>query len=192
MKKIQNFCFLVTFSFTFIIFSCNKNDATVPPDSSSKIEQKQNEATWISDDVGDAKQRPKWWLRIKIYVGHTRSQCGGKCMRIFGEDVHMNCRGFGDVCDRSIQSILTMDENDKDYILILEKPEELGDFIINPDLPGEVSEYPFPSRALFITNPTTDKEQWLNIPEQTLYREKDGPVTIYGIWFSEKPELKNQ
>ena len=148
--------------------------------------QKQNEATWISAD--DSK---RWNIRLKVWVGHSIRQCGGKCIKLFWEWGHIDCRGFGDICERSAGGALSIAGDGNGYIITLENPDELGEFLPT-DETKEILEYPFPDRSFFITNPRNKEEQWLNIPEQQLikYNFKDEPVVIYNVWFSEKPKFE--
>jgi len=178
MKKHQFFCFMVTFVFTFIIFSCSKNEIASSSDSFPDTENddpKRNEATWVSSnhskDLG---------FRIKIFIGHTVSECGNKCVKIFGEYGHIDCRGFGNVCNYTFSAQLSNQGGTP--MLIISDPDTFGEFL----------DFHFPDRSLFITNPQNSNELWLNIPEQLLVKEgEEGTFVIHNIWFSEEAELEN-
>ena len=183
MKKFNFTLFLVAIAFTLLIFSCNKNDrddsANKPSENDPNL-LKRNEATWIT--LPDQNNPKKWSINLKIYVGHTINQCGGKCVKIFWEYTHIDCRGFGNVCNYSFSSELSLDTQTGDYELVIINPEELGDF----------DEFQLPDRCLYITNPQNNTDLWLNIPEQILIQQPSKqPVIIHDIWFSEEPELEN-
>jgi len=183
MKKNQFSYFMVMLMLTFFFFSCNKSEMIFTPESSLNVEnddQKQNEATWISTD--DAKF--KWLMKLKIFVGHTVDQCGNACIKIFGKYGHIDCVGVGHVCNHKVDVRLSICENyTEHYTLTLIDPDGLGEFL----------EFPFPDRSLFITNPVTNTELWLNIPEQLLVRRNLGDsMVIHNAWFSERPELENR
>jgi len=178
MKKFQNSCFMVMFILTFIFFSCNKTDVITSPDLKNNSEsdtQKLNEATWTCDNNSKS-----WFLKLLFLAGHTIDKCGGKCVKIFGEYGHIDCRGFGDACANAVAARLEMDENG--YYLVLTDPDALGEYL----------EFDFPDRSLFITNPQNNTDLWLNIQEQVLSRESfELPFIIHEVWFSENPELEN-
>jgi hypothetical protein len=180
MKKNQLFGLVALLIVALICFSCNKNDVTPPPDITPESDEiKRNEATLIYDD---SKNIFGWIYKLKIFKGHTIDQCGGKCIKIFGTYGHIDCRGFGNVCEYTAKAQLTQNE-DGTYTLILEDADDLGQFL----------EFDFPDRSLFITNPQNAKELWLNIGEQLLVRENyELPFKIENVWFSEEQELDNR
>jgi len=179
MKKIQFLYFAVISMLFFIAFSCNKSDLVFVPLETNNNDTKRNEATWET-----SQDNAKGWLaKLKIYIGHTADQCGGKCMKIFGEYLHLDCRGYGNVCNMNSKSILSIGENEEELILT----------IIDEDIFfGESLEFSFPDRSLYITNPQNSTDLWLNIPEQLLVRENaDEDFIIHNVWFSENQELEN-
>jgi hypothetical protein len=180
MKKL-NFSFYL-FVLALIALSCKKSDVVSSSDWNANIENddsKRNEATWIYDD-----DHSKWSLiKLKIFVGHTAEECGGKCMKIFGEYYHFDCRGFGRTCKYNVVAKLAEGLNGDDLKLILEDYESLGDFEI----------FPFPDRSFVITNPQNNDELWLNIPEQMLVIDSLlDQVVFENVWFSEEQELENE
>jgi len=182
MKKNQNLYFLVMLMLTFIIFSCNKSEiisSTNPLPNDGLDDSKRNEATWISNDIDGSKG---WLIKLKIFIGHTEDQCGGKCIKFFGQCGHMDCRGIGNTCSNVVKVMLYVGEGGIESMLILTEPDAFGN-----DL-----EFQFPDRSLFITNPQNSEELWLNIPEQILVRtSSEEPFVLYDIWFSEESELDN-
>jgi hypothetical protein len=169
--------------FTVIFLSCKENDSS-SSDLNVDNDSKRNEMTWIGTDTSTSTKGLKEWLaRLKIFIGHTIDQCGGKCMEIFGEPIHINCRGFGDVCQRNATIRLIFDEETEAYTIT----------VLEVDALGEDLDFAFPDRSLYITNPQNNYELWLNIPEQLLQRVCDTiPFIINNIWFSEAPELENR
>jgi hypothetical protein len=182
MKKIKIFWFLVLGALIFFAFSCSKNEVINSTDlfldNENNDKMKQNEATWISS----SEELSKWWfLKITIKIGHTPADCGNKCVKIFGELGHIDCRGFGNVCTRIANAKLIQDGGI--LKLVLEESDALCD-----DL-----DFLLPDRTLYITNPLNNTDLWLNIPEQVLLRDNNGvPFEILDIWFSEEPELENK
>jgi hypothetical protein len=178
MKKFKIFYLLVFFAIIFIANSCKKNEVITSSGNESNDDLKQNTATWISGGDGHSK----WWLfNLTIKIGHLASDCGNSCVKIFGHLGHIDCRGFGHVCNHIAVARLIQDSGGV-FMLVLEDPDAFG-----YDL-----DFQFPDRTLFITNPQNNTDLWLNIPEQTLLRDNNGiPFVIQDIWFSEEPELEN-
>ena len=172
------------FVIVLIAFSCKKNEGIASSNNLSSNESgdvlKENVATWVCSGEGNSKS---WFFKIVIKVGHSAADCGNKCVKIFGEQGHINCRGFGNVCNKTFDAIYSIGSNGEDLTLILK----------DPDVFGEDLDFDLPDRTLFITNPLNNNELWLNIPEQLLKRDSIGiPFAIHNIWFSENPELENK
>jgi len=181
MKKTNFFPFLVLFAILLVAFSCNKREVITSSNLSlddEKINPKQNEATWITSNDSQSKGM---YLQIAFFIGHTSVQCGNKCVKIFGEQGHIDCRGFGNVCNH-VTTVRLVDDSGV-LKLVFDDPNDLGydlDFL-------------FPDRTLQITNPQNNKDFWLNIPEQILTRDNVSvPFEIIDVWFSEEPELENK
>jgi len=180
MKNKKLIPFSVLFAIVLIAFSCNKREITSSDLSSEddNNEQKQNVATWITSNEGQSKAMG---LQISFLIGHTAAQCGNSCVKIFGQLGHIDCRGFGYICNH-IASVRLVDDGGV-LKLVFDDPDDLGD-----DL-----DFLFPDRTLQITNPQNNKDFWLNIPEQLLLRNSNNiPFEILDIWFSEEPELENK
>jgi len=183
MKKFNLFFFLLLFATVFITFSCKKSDAIITSgidsDNESNENIHKNEATWITS----GEEGSKWWIfKFKISIGHTAADCGNKCVMAFGEFGHIDCRGFGEVCNHTTTAKLIQSTGGA-LMLVLEDPDIFGDEL----------DFLFPDRALYITNPQNNTDLWLNIPEQVLLRDSNGvPFEILDIWFSEEPELENK
>jgi len=177
MKKIQFSYLLVAFMFTTTFFACNKSE--VKSKDFPEIEnQKRNEATWIPEE----KAKKGFMAWIKIYIGHTAEQCGGTCVKIFWEYMHLNCRGFGNICEQLKKVYIEESDIPGEYLLTFEERDALC----------EELEFQFPDRSLYITNPLRNNELWMNIPEQIAVRsDVNEPFTLYNVWFSEEQELEN-
>jgi len=179
MKKLNFSFYLLVFA--FIALSCKKSDVVPSSDWNTNIENddsKRNEATWIYDDNSKG-----FMIYFRFWIGHTAEQCGGKCIKLFGEYYHYDCRGFGNVCNHNVIAKLAEGLNGDDLKLILEDYKSLGDFEI----------FPFPDRSFAITNPQNSSELWLNIPEQMLVIDSLlNQVIFENVWFSEEQELENK
>lgn len=187
MKKSQISNLFVAFSLILFILSYKENAYFTHDDipiTIHGVEKKQNEATWMSYENKDLDGGP--WFRLKFLVGHTAAQCGGGCIRIFGTTFHIDCVGFGEICNHTVNAELSKSEEKSDsdyYTLTLEGADDLGKFL----------EYSFSDRTFFITNPQNNTELWLNIPEQVLVRKDfEDLFIIHNVWFSEAPELENK
>jgi len=180
MKKITIINLLLIFLFSLFVFSCKKIDENSLPDFNPDNENnylKRNEATWISSN----NSSKGFWLNLKIYVGHTAEQCGGRCVKLFGKPMHIDCRGIGHICERLITVELQTNENNELMLILSDE-----------DIFAEYDIFPFPDRSLCITNPQNNDDLWLNIPEQILLKDSTFlKVIIENIWFSEEPELEN-
>jgi hypothetical protein len=181
MKNFKISCLLTVFVLAFII-SCDKSEGSSTSDLNTNTENsdlKQNEATWISSNDNSKESS---LIRIKIFLGHTAADCGNACVKIFGEPVHLDCRGTGNVCNHNVTVRVSEETTNGEFMLTLTDEDAFGDFEI----------FPFPNRTLRITNPQNNSELWLNIPEQTLLKNNsDKEIIIYDAWFSEMPELEN-
>jgi len=177
MKKFQFSYLLVAIILTTFFWACNKCEVKLK-DEPENENQKRNEVIWISQQDGS-----KGWLGyFKVMIGHTADQCGGKCVKLFWQYMHIDCRGWGEVCEAFNKARVVESDIPGEYLIIFEDPDALCD-----DL-----EFPFPDRSLFITNPLNPTELWMNIPEQVATRGSVSvPFILYDIWFSEEQELEN-
>jgi len=181
MKKFHFIILLVVLPLSLMFFSCNKSEPISSQNTPSNTEiddQNQNEATWTSSG-----QEKGATFSLKLTIGHTVQQCGGKCIKIFGDYGHIDCRGFGNICNFKVNANYLFFPNDNGGTLTLDEVNELGDDLV----------FPFPNRSLKITNPQNNNDLWLNIPEQVLTRTNVAESFILlGVWFSENPELVNE
>ena len=177
MKKFKTTCLFMVFALFAIICACDKSEKVTFSDLNIN-NQKQNEATWIHRNDG-SKGLP---ISLKFVIGHTANQCGNACMMIFGQLVHVDCRGFGNICNHTVSAEVFDDLVNNELTLK----------IIGDDIFGEFEIFPFPDRCFYITNPQNNLELWLNIPEQVLLKDSSGTeIVIYDAWFYEEPELEN-
>ena len=173
---MRKFYYLLAIFAFFFSFSCNKSDLIVTQDQNISI-SKNNEATWILDSNIDHSKQLK--IRLKIFLGHTIDQCGGRCIKLFGQYGHIDCIGFGNICNHIIDCELSEDL-DEFFSLKFEKI----------DISDSFDEFIFPNRSLFITNPQNNIDLWLNIPEQLIINDSLRlHLMIHDVWFSENAEL---
>jgi len=179
MKKIKKSYFLFVFVLVSIFISCNKSEETSPSNTNTEISNaKQNETTWI---LGSDHSKG-FWMLLKFQVGHTASQCGNSCLKLYGESYHADCRGFGNICNKTTK-VMVSENIYNELMLIIMEEEGLEEFEI----------FAFPDRSLYITNPQNSSEQWLNIPEQILSMDSTlMQIIIQNIWFSEEAEFENE
>jgi len=181
MKKNQFFSFITLLLVGIFIFSCNKSEEIASKESFSNTENDnliRNEATWIS--IGPEKDMG---FSFRLFVGHTKEECGGSCISFFGQSGHVDCRGFGTNCQYKATAFCSVGQN----------PDNSALTLIELDVFGTDLEYPIPDRSFYITNPQNNTDLWLNLPSQLLVRtNSDEPFVIYNIWFSEEQELENR
>jgi len=181
MKKNQFFSFITLLMVGIFIFSCNKSEDIAFKESLSNTENdnlQRNEATWIS--IGSEKDMG---FAFRLFVGHTKEECGGSCIGFFGQTGHVDCRGFGTNCKYKASAYYTVGQD----------PDDLQLTLIEVDVFGTDLEYPIPDRSFYITNPLNNTDLWLNLPSQLLVRTNSNePFVIYNTWFSEEQELDNK
>jgi hypothetical protein len=179
MKVFKNYCFLSVFVLAFIIFSCYPSEETSSSDTNNNDTPNQNVATWIRSD----EHSKGFSLRLRFMLGHTAQQCGNRCITVLGQSFHIDCRGFGNICNRVVRVVVHEDENTHELSLTI---------IDEDDILGGLEIFPFPDRSLYITNPQNNTELWLNIPEQILSMDDlEEEIIIHNVWFSEEQELEN-
>ena len=153
--------------FFTLLFACTKqeNRETVT-DSNS------NTAQIISGSKGRL-------FGLTLNLGHSGTNCSG-CVVINGEHTHADCQGAGNDC--SIKAIIEISDSGEIsfYYGTIENPDELTyeDFFLMPD------------RSLYIIG---SNGEFLNIPEQTAYRDEEtGTFIFYDIFFSDSQMFENE
>jgi len=150
-----------------LCFSCSKNENKVTAETSMP-----NSAKLISDTKG------KQTFGITIRVGHSAAGCPG-CVTSGGQQVHMDCQGSGSDCQK-IGTVGILSSGGVTYYGIVDDPDELtyDDSFLMPD------------RSLYIIG---SNGEFLNIPEQLLYRDEEtGTFIFYDIFFSDVQMFENK
>ena len=114
-----------------------------------------------------------------IRVGHSITDCGGRCISIGGKPYHVNCMGEGHVCLKS--AAVTLDQVGTDLTAITTDTFGLStdDFFNMPD------------RSLDYTDANNNRI-YLNIPAQLVFRDTaTQQFTFTGLFFSDAAEYTN-
>jgi len=151
--------------FFILFFACTKQESKETAESS-------NSAQIISNSKG-------MLFGIKVSVGHSGAGCQG-CVTYGGQHIHVDCQGSGSACQ--INAVMKISDSGEVsfYDGTINDPEELtdGEFFLMPD------------RSLFIVG---SDGQFINIPEQTVYRDEETGVFIfYDIFFSDSQVFENK
>ena len=114
-----------------------------------------------------------------VNIGHSASGCTG-CVSVGGVLVHVDCTGSGNACRATVKFRLTSDGDTIHYYSVILNPDELTheDFFLMPD------------RSLYVIG---SNGQFLNIPEQMVYRDEETDTFIfYDIFFSDSQVFENK
>ena len=116
---------------------------------------------------------------LTIRVGHSITDCGGRCVSIGGKPYHFNCMGYGHVCIKSAAVTLV----------------QVGTAITatTTDTFGLTTDdfFNMPDRSLNYTDEKC-RRIFLNIPEQMVYRDTATlQFTFTGLFFSETAAYNN-
>lgn len=165
MKRI--FLCLMIAMVNLFIYSCTKQENAIEHDYSS-------------NRLIPFESESKLTMYVMTYnIGHRSSDCGGKCITIRGNDYHIDCMGYGDVCThvttvslQQVGSAVTATTTDT-FDLTTE------DFYLMPD------------RSLNYTD-EKGNHVFLNIPEQLVFRDTATlQFTFTGLFFSETAAYSN-
>jgi hypothetical protein len=166
MKNFAPILFILFITF----FACEKNDK---PNASSNIPENRAEPI-----ISDSKAWVGFILSTKS--GHSSTGCEG-CVTHNGHAFHVDCQGAGSSCTQKATVYLYVDESNPDvYYAINDGEWELaaGDFFLMPE------------RSLYIMS---SNGEYLNIPEQMLYRDEEtGKFILYDIFFTEWQVFENK
>lgn len=126
----------------------------------------------------ESESKTRMYL-MSYTVGHTASDCGGRCITVHGKDYHFDCMGYGNVCTH----VTTV------------SMEHVGDSYTatTTDTFGLTSEnlYLMPDRSLNYIDETNNRF-FLNIPEQLVWRDSTTlQFTFTGLSFSNTPLYPN-
>jgi hypothetical protein len=124
---------------------------------------------------------------LASHAGHKASDCGGNCTAVNGIKRHVDCQGFGNVCN--LKASINISKN---------MPYDMTDIYytaqgINDFEPIEDSSFNMPARSLYIKDDAFKKGYiYLNIPEQILHRDAASNQFIYNdITFTEDALFEN-
>lgn len=115
-----------------------------------------------------------------VQVGHRRSECGGKCIELWGIPTHADCQGAGHYCSKA--SSVTL--------------QQIGSTITatTTDTFGLTSEdfFAMPDRSLYYETDVNNDRIYLNIPGQMVYRDNTTlQFTFTGLSFTVGPIYSN-
>jgi len=166
MKRLVPIFFILF----FIFLACEKKEK-----NNSNSDVLQNAAVPICTD---SKQILGY--KISVMVGHSSNGCPG-CVTMGGNHFHVPCQGAGSSCAQSATIYLYQDDYGTDLYFAI-SVDELDltdeDFFLMPD------------RSLYIVGANGE---FLNIPEQMLYRDEDtGTFIFYDIFFSDYQAFVNK
>ena len=157
--------FLVLVIVTFLIGGCQKQESTI-----GSIDRVIAEET-------EGKTAPHHWL--VFFAGHDGSKCNG-CTMIAGKLIHRDCQGHGRECSKVAR--VTIDQIGSDITATTVDTFDLTseDFFLMPD------------RSLYFYTDENNNRVFLNIPEQTVYRDAvTRQFTFTGLFFSERAAFSN-
>lgn len=147
-------------------FMCKKEDA--------------GERNYYRNRLIPVESESKTMMYLMSYtVGHTASDCGGKCISVHGKNYHIDCMGYGNVCTHV--TTVSLQQNGSYYTAT------------TTDTFGLTSEnfYAMPDRSLNYTDGNNNRI-FLNIPEQLVWRDTTTlQFTFTGLSFSNTPLFSN-
>lgn len=116
---------------------------------------------------------------LTIRIGHSVTDCGGRCITVNGKSYHINCMGNGHVCLKS--AAVTLDQVGTDITVTTTDTFGLTteDFFFMPD------------RSLDYMD-ADNNPVYLNIPEQLVFRDNaTQQFTFTGLFITDDPEYTN-
>jgi len=150
-----------------LCFSCSKNENKENTESSMP-----NSAKLISDTKG------KQTYGITVKIGHTAVGCSG-CVTSGGLSFHVECQGAGSACEKTV-IVGISSSGGVTYYGIVDDPDDLT----------YDDSFLMPNRSLYIIG---SNGEFLNIPEQMLYRDDEtGTFIFYDIFFSDVQMFENK
>jgi len=167
LKKISMKKLLFVAFLLIVCLGCNNTENEIKSETINP-----NSAQAISSSKGMT-------YNVKITVGHSASGCSG-CFMVGGILQHINCQGPGNDCQINARMEITDSGEINFYDGIISNGEELtaDDFFV------------MPNRSLYIIG---TNGEFLNIPEQIVYRDEDtGTFIFYDIFFSDAQMFENK
>jgi hypothetical protein len=167
MKQI-----LVTIAFLFLIlcFACKKHEiietAELPKFNSAQL-------------ISNSNSKGRVCYGITTLVGHSASTCPG-CVNTGEHCIHVDCQGTGTACSVSARMVISDSGEINFYYGTIDEPDELT----------FEETFLMPDRSLYIIG---SNGQFLNIPEQTVYRDEEtGAFVFCDIFFSDAQVFINE
>lgn len=156
MKK-----FIIPVLFMICFYSCQKSD---------KTQNFNHEFTAVPLNQG-AKES---LYTLSFAAGHTATGCKG-CVTVCGVSYHVDCMGAGQECVNStIVSLVQVSNNNYTATTLDSTALTSEDF------------YNMPSRSLFVGYDNHNKDIYLNIPAQFVYRDSVSlQFTFTGLYYSD-------
>lgn len=135
-----------------------------------------NRATLIS---GDSKDRS---YSFSFRVGHDASYCNNACVVQDGKTVHVPCQGDGDQCLVQTNVSVSPSYYNRYTAITLDSTALTSD-----------SSFNMPNRSLFVGSGVYDKNTWINIPAQVVYRDATThQFTFTNLFYSDGQYYKNE
>lgn len=163
MKKINLF-FLILILLSLWTFSCQKEEESTPTTP--------NEATIANLTKGMQNGI------LTIRVGHSAKNCKGCVIDEDGQNVHMECSGYGTLCEITAR------------VSIIDNGLQVS--AITTDTFGltTLDYFNMPARSLAVED--ENEKYYLNIPAQMLYRDsKTLQFTLTGLFYSAEAYYEN-
>lgn len=112
---------------------------------------------------------------IILAVGHSISDCKGRCVYVGGRYYHYDCMSYGNACaTSSVVSLTQVGANNY-----------TATTVDSTALTGERF-FDMPARSLFVEYDANNKEVWLNIPAQLVYRDSvSKQFTFTGLFYTD-------
>lgn len=143
-----------------------------------KAEKKQIHESTATLLNNDSKSN---YYSLITYLGHTRSDCGGKCVYINGQLCHFDCMGYGNACAASAIVSLVQVSGDEYTATTIDSTALTNEDFFN-----------MPSRSLFVGYDEKNHEIWLNIPAQIVYRDPvSRQFTFTGLYYNDTQVFGN-
>ncbi len=128
--------------------------------------------------IGDSKQTSSFVCITRI--GHEGKNCPG-CIVELGRRFHLDCQGDGNVCTLYAQVSLSQ------IGVAVTATTQDSTALTNEDI------FMMPNRSLYAGKDEKGNDLWLNIPEQTSYRDSvTRQFTFTGLYYSNSQVYLNE
>ena len=165
MKKLSLFLFVVGISLLFQ--TCSKKENVV---------QRNNDSPHSIVPMNPEMKESGTNYLMSTVVGHSSSDCGGRCISLWGKSCHIDCMGYGHYCAKSTSIVLRQTSTD----IIATTTDTFG--LTTDDF------FNMPDRSLSYTDEENNRV-YLNIPAQLVFRDTaTQQFTFTGLFFTTVPE----